>query len=236
MDRADDFDADKDFPIPAASHPAPASSETDSAHFRRFTTRTLQDLATIIAEQTNLFTKFLEWRDHADRRDKVIAERLIDPKQLAAHAVAGARQGAETAIASLRQEQASEQAARKALIESLAADRQERQILFGRQRLHAHILAAIGMTFVPLALGAGWMGYAKGRDSGYNAAYAEAHDEKAAVEWANTANGRTARQMARLNPDLMSMLYKCSGPGWSRKSQQGRYACFPGSGTGWWVP
>lgn len=234
--RAGDFDADKDFPIPTASDPVPTSSETDSAHFRRFTTRTLQDLATIIAEQTNLFTKFVEWREHADQRDKTIAGRLIDPKQLAAHAAAGAKQGAETALASLQQEQASEQAVRKALLQRLDDDHQARQVVLGRQRLHAYIIAAIGMAFVPLALGAGWMGYAKGRDSGYNAAYAEAHDEKAAVDWANTPNGRTARQMARLNPDLMSMLYKCSGPGWTRKSQQGRDACFPGSGTGWWVP
>ncbi|NIJ35310.1 hypothetical protein [Sphingomonas oligoaromativorans] len=214
---------------------APTSAQSDLAHFEALSAQGLRDLAILKAGVAKLEALSVDGLRKAADRDKAIAERVIDPKQLAAYAATGAKQGAETALASLQREQADERTARKALVDRLDAEDQARRKLLGRQLLHARILTAIGVVALLAALGAGWMGYAKGRDSGYNAAYAEAHDEKAAVDWANTPNGRTARQMARLNPELMAMLSKCSGQGWTQKSQQGRDACFPSPGTGWWV-
>ena len=85
----------------------------------------------------------------------------------------------------------------------------------------------------------GWYLHNSSHDSGYKAGYGagytEAKDEKAAVAWANTPEGKMAYRFAQSGE--LQRLAKCSGKGWEVE----KGACYPYSvpkeGTyGWRMP
>ena len=239
-DRSDDDDSGKlDFNPDAFgtmdAFAAPDAVDTDTAELQRFMTRTLHGLATIEANGIKLSANLADWLAKAVERDKVIATRLIDPNQLAAHAAAGAKLATETMLGTFRDENAAEAAERKALVARLDADSRARQALRDRQVRDARIAAGIGAAAALLVVAAGWVGYDKGRDAGDASGYARARDETAAVSWANTPNGKAARQLDAIGPNIIPMIANCSGQGWIKTKQNGRRVCFGGAGavTGW---
>lgn len=101
---------------------------------------------------------------------------------------------------------------------------------------YARTLAAIGGAAALLVIGTGWLGYDKGHDAGVASGYASARDEKVAVDWANTTNGKLARQLDRASPTVLPMILGCTGKNWKRTKQDGRRVCFPAATDGWWLP
>ncbi|WP_375404631.1 hypothetical protein [uncultured Sphingomonas sp.] len=214
----------------------PTSADSDAAHFQNFTARTLRDLATLKANDAQLHAVVVDWLRKAVDRDKVIAARLVDPADLARHAEAGARQGAAALAVQLRQLVTDEDARRAAHATRIVHDDHARHLHDGRRVTHARILAAIGGAAALLVAGAGWLGYDKGKDAGVAYGYAGARDEKAAVDWANTANGRLARRLDRASPTALPAILGCTGKGWKRTKQDGRRVCLPSGAEGWWLP
>lgn len=214
----------------------PTSADSDAAHFQTFTAQTLRDLATLKANDARLHAAVVDWLRKAVDRDKVIAARLIDPADLARHAKAGAEQGATALAAQLRQLVTDEDARRAAHANRIAQDDRARRAHDDRRVTYARTLAGIGAAAALLVAGAGWLGYDKGKDAGVAYGYAGARDEKAAVDWANTANGRIARRLDRVSPNTLPRVLECSGNGWKRTKQDGQRVCFPSAAEGWWLP
>lgn len=214
----------------------PNSADSDAAHFQTFTAQTLRDLATLKANDARLHAAVVDWLRKAVDRDKVIAARLVDPTDLARHAKAGAELGATALTAQLRQLVTDEDARRAAHANRIAQDDRARRAHDDRRVTYARTLAAIGTAAALLVAGAGWLGYDKGKDAGVAYGYAGARDEKAAVDWANTANGRIARRLDRVSPATLPKILECSGKGWKRTKQNGQRVCFPSAAEGWWLP
>lgn len=77
----------------------------------------------------------------------------------------------------------------------------------------------------------------EGYNSGYAVGYRESKDEKAAANWANTAQGKLAYKFAQMGE--LDSLMNCNKPGWEiTKRKDGSFACIPnaskdGSKWGW---
>ena len=81
----------------------------------------------------------------------------------------------------------------------------------------------------------GMLAYFSGEQTGREAGYTQAKDEKAAAVWANTSDGQLAFQLAQTG--YLNTIARCSAPGW--KKEKG--ACYPekasdGSQYGWVIP
>ena len=61
-------------------------------------------------------------------------------------------------------------------------------------------------------IGVGWVGFKAGHRAGFGEAQTLYYDEKAAVAWANTADGKAAKRLADLGQ--IEKLAECSGEGW----------------------
>lgn len=73
-----------------------------------------------------------------------------------------------------------------------------------------------------------------GDSSGRLDGYAKARDEKAAVDWANTAEGKLARGLA--DAGSLRELAACSGRGWRVREHACVPKCEKGSVDGWTIP
>lgn len=83
-----------------------------------------------------------------------------------------------------------------------------------------------------------FLGRSSGWDAGYTAGYAAARDEQAAMHWANSPGGRTARALEAAGS--LTQLAACSAPGWQVTTQDRRRVCTPsairGAIYGWYLP
>jgi hypothetical protein len=179
-------------------------------------------------------------------RDQAIAARLVHPDTLAHHANAGGRQGAREAIDStvneLRRQLTADGAARELLTRQIANERAERRDAELRQRRRDGwwygALAGFALL-VPVALG---YGYHLGDDAGEATGYGRSRDEVAAVNWANTPNGKLARAIDQASQHTIPDIANCPEEnGWHSVKQNGRYVCYGTSSTaktisGWWLP
>lgn len=179
-------------------------------------------------------------------RDKAIAARLIDPDTLARHGEAGARQGAREALAStvteMRRQLAADADARELLSRQIANDHADRRAHEVRTRQHDRLwygaLAGFALL-IPVALG---YGYHFGDDAGDASGYARSRDEVAAASWANTPNGKLARQIDQASQLTLPAIANCPDEnGWHSVKQNGRRVCYGTSSTakmitGWTLP
>ena len=214
----------------------PTTADSDAALFQTFTTQTLRDLATLKANDARLHAVIVDWLRKAVERDKVIAARLVDPAILSRNAETGARQGAAAIANEVHQLVVDEDARRAAHANRIVQDERARRAHDDRRVTYARTLAAIGGAAALLVTGAGWLGYDQGKDAGVASGYAAARDEKVAVDWANTANGKLARQLDRASPTAIPTILGCNGKGWKRTKQDGRRVYFPAATEGWWLP
>lgn len=86
-----------------------------------------------------------------------------------------------------------------------------------------------------IVTGTFWYAHSTGLEAGRGLGYAEVKDEKAAADWANTPEGRTAYRFAQSGE--LQRLARCEGKGWEIK----KHACYPHAvpteGTyGWRLP
>jgi hypothetical protein len=173
------------------------------------------------------------------KRDKQIADRLIDPDQLARHAEAGGRQGAREALSSTTSELARQIAADAADRKADQADRRAHEA-----RRHKHDTIRNGVTLgiallIPTAFG---LGIYIGNGTGDDAGYARARDEVAAASWANTTNGKLARNLDQAGQLTIPDMTTCpKGNGWHSEKRDGRRYCFPTNNdrkgiVGWAMP
>ncbi|WP_242154644.1 hypothetical protein [Sphingomonas sp. BAUL-RG-20F-R05-02] len=179
-------------------------------------------------------------------RDKLITERLIDPDQLARHAEAGARQGARDALAGTAREWTrqleSDAQGREISARQDAADRAERRADELRRRRQDGwrngAIIAIALL-IPTAYGYGHYG---GTQTGEASAYARARDEVAAANWANTPNGKLARQLDQASEQTIPAMAECpEDHGWHSEKADGRRWCYGFSKSakmvsGWALP
>jgi hypothetical protein len=78
-----------------------------------------------------------------------------------------------------------------------------------------------------------------GEKNGFVKGYEQAKDEKAALAWSNTPEGKTAYKLAQAID--IRMLANCTGTGWEIKKNRGsNNACIPqpdnGKINGWFIP
>ena len=99
-------------------------------------------------------------------------------------------------------------------------------------------LAAFALL-VPVALGCG---YYLGDEAGDASGYARARDEVAAASWANTPNGKLARQLDQASTMTIPDIAGCpKGNGWHSEKREGVRYCFATNAnaksiTGWPMP
>ena len=184
--------------------------------------------------------------EEQEARDKLIADRLIHPDELARHAEAGARQGAREALDGtarewMRRLEADAQG-RDLSAKQDAADRAERRADELRRRRQdgwrngGFIAVAL---LIPAAYGYGHYG---GTQTGEASGYARTRDEKAASSWANTANGKLARDLDQASEQTIPAIAGCpKDRGWKREKRDGAYWCFGANPdgkpyTGWLLP
>jgi hypothetical protein len=184
--------------------------------------------------------------EEQEARDKLIADRLIHPDELARHAEAGARQGAREALDGsarewMRRLEADAQG-RDLSAKQDAADRAERRAdeLRRRRQDGWRNGAIVGIALlIPAAYG---YGRYDGTQSGEASAYARVRDETAAASWANTANGKLARQLDQASEQTIPAIAGCpKDRGWKREKRDGAYWCFGANPdgkpyTGWLLP
>ncbi len=179
-------------------------------------------------------------------RDKAIAARLVHPDTLAHHANAGGRQGAREAIDStvteLRRQMTADGAARELLTRQIANERADRRDTELRQRRRDGwwygALAGFALL-IPIGFG---LGYYLGDNAGTASSYARSRDEVAAASWANTPNGKLARQIDQASQLTLPDIANCPDEnGWHSVKQNGRRVCYGTSSTakmitGWTLP
>lgn len=208
---------------------------------------TLRDLVTDVrASLADAAARDAQRAEEEEARDKAIAARLVDPAVLAARAEAGARHGAADGLAgaaeTLRRRIDADTAAHTALAERLAADVADRRAYETRRRQRERwwngALAGFALL-VPVALG---YGYHLGNGAGDASGYARARDEVAAASWANTPNGKLARQLDQASTMTIPDIAGCpKGNGWHSEKRQGVRYCFATNAnaksiTGWPMP
>lgn len=177
-------------------------------------------------------------------RDQRIAERLIDPRQLGNRAETGAMNGVREAIGNtandLRRRIEADAIARQALLDRIGADEANRRADEARRRRHDTIRNVVVLAACLLILAAFGYGYQVGGKAGAASGYASARDEVAAASWANTANGKLARQLDQASEQTIPMVANCSGDNWRKEKRNGQRICFGYSGTkpgvGWVRP
>lgn len=188
----------------------------------------LADARASVAEAAAFAAKQAE---AAEARDKIITARLLDPDMLARHAEAGARQGAREALDGSTREWtrqlATDAAARDLISKQMVADQEDRRHHEMRRRRqdgwrNGAVLAIA--LLIPAAYG---VGSYQGRGTGNAEGYARAQDEKAAASWANTANGKLARQIDQASEQTIPAIANCpKDAGWRREKRDGVYWCF----------
>lgn len=252
-----EFDMPPD-PPPSAAGRARGAADAAQAHsfFSHLDTNiqrilagfgTLRDLVTDVrASLADAAAKDAQRAEDEEARDKAIAARLVDPAALEARAEAGARHGAADGLAgaaeTLRRRIDADTAAHTALADRLAADVADRRTYeMGRRRRDGWwngALAAFALL-VPVALGCG---YYLGDEAGDASGYARARDEVAAASWANTPNGKLARQLDQVSTMTIPDIAGCpKGNGWHSEKRQGVRYCFATNAnaksiTGWPMP
>ena len=175
--------------------------------------------------------------EEQEARDKLIADRLIHPDELARHAEAGARQGAREALDGtarewMRRLEADAQG-RDLSAKQDAADRADRRADELRRRRHDGWRngAIVGIALlIPAAYG---YGRYDGTQSGEASAYARNRDEVAAASWANTPNGKLARQLDQASEQTIPAIAGCpKDHGWHSEKANGRRWCYGFSKNG----
>ncbi|USI75239.1 hypothetical protein [Sphingomonas morindae] len=247
-------------PVPAPSPAARARDQADTAKaFSMFSAidtgiqrllsnfGMIRDLvADVRASVADAAAKDAKRAEEEAARNKRIADRLIDPDQLARHAEAGARQGAREALDSSVREWTrrldDDASARHLIVKQMAFDQTERRNDENRRRRRDrwwNVGLLMLALLIPLATG---YGYFLGRTAGHAAGYAQARDEVAAANWANTANGRLARQLDQASEQTIPAIAACPKDyGWKREKRDGAYWCFGANSdgrsyTGWLLP
>lgn len=129
---------------------------------------------------------------------------------------------------------ASAEAAKADLAQAVAAAAQEVAHNTSAKQMWRWAAGCIAVAVLCVGL-FGWYMHSSGKESGHQAGYAEARDEKAAASWANTAEGRLAYRFAQSGE--LQRLANCNGKGW--KVEKG--VCFPmkdesGYVHGWVLP
>jgi hypothetical protein len=89
-------------------------------------------------------------------------------------------------------------------------------------------------TFLGISISMFRLGVTVGDSSGRQYGYAKARDEKAAADWANTAEGKLAHSLA--DAGSLHDLAACSGKGWKEKDHACVPRCERGSVDGWSIP
>ena len=175
--------------------------------------------------------------EEQEARDKLIADRLIHPDELARHAEAGARQGAREALDGtarewMRRLEADAQG-RDLSAKQDAADRAERRAdeLRRRRQDGWRNGAIVGIALlIPAAYG---YGRYDGTQSGEASAYARTRDEVAAASWANTPNGKLARELDQASEQTIPAIASCpKDHGWHSEKADGRRWCYGFSKNG----
>nr|WP_181717851.1 hypothetical protein [Sphingomonas sp.]QJS06597.1 hypothetical protein [Sphingomonas sp.] len=252
-----EFDMPSD-PPPSAAGRARGAADAAQAHsfFSHLDTNiqrvlagfgTLRDLVSDVrASLADAAARDAQRAEEEEARDKAIAARLVDPAALEARAEAGARHGAADGLAgaaeTLRRRIDADTAAHTALADRLAADVADRRAYeMGRRRRDGWwngALAAFALL-VPVALGCG---YYLGDEAGDASGYARARDEVAAASWANTPNGKLARQLDQASTMTIPDIAGCpKGNGWHSEKREGVRYCFATNAnaksiTGWPMP
>ena len=252
-----EFDMPPD-PPPSAAGRARGAADAAQAHsfFSHLDTNiqrilagfgTLRDLVSDVrAYLADAAARDAQRAEEEEARDKAITARLVDPAALEARAEAGARHGAADGLAgaaeTLRRRIDADTAAHTALADRLAADVADRRAYeTGRRRRDGWwngALAAFALL-VPVALGCG---YYLGDEAGDASGYARARDEVAAASWANTPNGKLARQLDQASTMTIPDIAGCpKGNGWHSEKREGVRYCFATNAnaksiTGWAMP
>ena len=252
-----EFDMPPD-PPPSAAGRARGAADAAQAHsfFSHLDTNiqrvlagfgTLRDLVSDVrASLADAAARDAQRAEDEEARDKAIAARLVDPAALEARAEAGARHGAADGLAgaaeTLRRRIDADTAAHTALADRLAADVADRRAYeMGRRRRDGWwngALAAFALL-VTVALGCG---YYLGDEAGDASGYARARDEVAAASWANTPNGKLARQLDQASTMTIPDIAGCpKGNGWHSEKREGVRYCFATNAnaksiTGWAMP
>ena len=254
-----DWDAPTD-PVPAPSPAARTRGDADSAQaFSLFSAidtgiqRILANFGMIrdvvadarasVAEAAADAAKRAE---EQEIRDKAIQARLIDPERLGAYGAAGAKAGVKEAIgetvADLKRRIDADAGARELLSKQMTADQADRRAHDARRRQQDgwwYGALAGAVLLVPIA---GGYGYYLGSDAGEASAYARTRDETAAASWANTPNGKLARQLDHASEQTIPAIAGCpKDHGWHSEKANGRRWCYGTSKTakmisGWALP
>jgi len=175
--------------------------------------------------------------EEQEARDKLIADRLIHPDELARHAEAGARQGARETLDSTAREWTrrleADAQGRDLSAKQDAADRAERRAdeLRRRRQDGWRNGAIVGIALlIPAAYG---YGRYDGTQSGEASAYARTRDEVAAASWANTPNGKLARELDQASEQTIPAIAGCpKDHGWHSEKANGRRWCYGFSKNG----
>lgn len=260
-----DWDAPTNKPVEPAPVPAPSPAErtrsgSDFAHFFSLLSALETGIQRILANFGMIRDLAADSRasvaeaaaDAAKRaeaeeaRDKLITDRLIDPERLGAYAAAGAKAGVKEAlgetVADLKRRLEAGMAAHELMTREMAADRTEHRADEQRRRRQDgwrnRVVAGIALL-VPIT---GGLCYYLGSDAGAASAYARARDEKDAASWANTTNGKLARQLDLTSEQTIPAIAACpKDHGWKREKRAGVYWCFGSnqdgkSYQGWLLP
>ena len=252
-----EFDMPPD-PPPSAAGRARGAADAAQAHsfFSHLDTNiqrvlagfgTIRDLvADVRASLADAAARDAQRAEDEEARDKAIAARLVDPAALEARAEAGARHGAADGLAgageTLRRRIDATEVAQTDIINRLAADAADRRAHELRRRRWDNwrngVTAALALL-VPLSLG---YGYYLGNGAGVAEAYARSRDEVAAANWANTPNGKLARQLDQASTMTIPDIAGCpKDNGWHSEKRQGFRYCFATNAnaksiTGWPMP
>jgi hypothetical protein len=89
-------------------------------------------------------------------------------------------------------------------------------------------------VFVGIGVSMFRAGVKVGESAGRLDGYSKARDEKAAADWANTAEGKLGRSLA--DAGSLHDLAACSGRGWKVKEHACVPKCEKGTVDGWRIP
>lgn len=89
-------------------------------------------------------------------------------------------------------------------------------------------------TFLGISISMFRLGVTVGDSAGRRDGYSKAREEKAAADWANTAEGKLAHRLA--DAGSLHDLADCSGKGWRRREASCVPKCEKGSVDGWKLP
>lgn len=231
--RDDDLDErlllldDDDFDFSASAQEAKATA--DAAHFAEQLTLILgghqemkglvRRLETLIAEQGRKDAK----------RDAALAKRLLTADELTTAAHQGANAGAEAAgkAAAQRLNQVS------TMVETINRRIEEEERRRAGERVWwIQAVGYLGGGAAIASLVIGVMAFQRGGEAGEAHGYAAARDEAAAASWANTSDGRFARNL--FESGMLAKMRSCTGKGWVSAKVKGGWVCYGGHGSEGW--